>query len=146
MRVQERRATWLGATIAIVAGLLLTTLAAALESTINGPGSRVVALPVLWALGGGLGLALGAVVASWITRRIGPGVVAALLGAIPFLVLVILGYNSNDLKASDQVIGSLIVVVLPAFLAAVMCAVLAALLARLAHLVRGRPRPSSVRS
>jgi drug/metabolite transporter (DMT)-like permease len=126
---------WLGALIAVVAGLLLTALAAALESSINGPGHREVAPPVLWALGGGLGLALGAIVASWISRRVWPGVVAALLGAVPFLILLIFGYNSSDLKESDQVVGSLVVVVLPALLGAIVLATVAALLARL---VRGR--------
>jgi len=65
---------WLGAAIAVVASLLLTTLAAALESSLNGPGNRVVAAPVLWAFGGGAGLVLGAVVASWISKRAWPGV------------------------------------------------------------------------
>jgi peptidoglycan/LPS O-acetylase OafA/YrhL len=130
MRAGDERAVLLGAAISIVASLLLTVLAAALESTINGPGSRVVAPPVLWALGGGVGLALGAMVASSITRRVWPGVLAAFLGAVPLLVLVILGYNSGDLKTSDQIMGSLIVVVLPAFLAAVVFAALAAFVAR----------------
>ena len=88
---------WLGAAIAVVASLLLTTLAAALESSINGPGTRTVAPPVLWALGGGAGLVLGAVVASWLIRRAWPGILAAVVGSVPFLVLVILGYNSTDL-------------------------------------------------
>jgi peptidoglycan/LPS O-acetylase OafA/YrhL len=133
---------WLGAAIAVVAGLMLTPLAAALASNLNGPGSRVVAPPVLWALGGGLGLALGAVVASWISRRIWPGVLAAFLGAIPVLIVVIVGYNSNDLKTGDQVVGSLVVVVLPAFLGAALLATLAALVSRL---FGGRPnRRSSV--
>jgi drug/metabolite transporter (DMT)-like permease len=126
---------WLGASIAVVAGLLLTALAAALESSINGPGRREIAPPVLWALGGGLGLALGAIVASWISRRVWPGVVAALVGAVAFLILLIFGYNSSDLKESDQVVGSLVVVVLPALLGAIVLATVAALLARL---VRGR--------
>ena len=40
---------WLGAAVAVVATLLLTTIAAALESSVNGPGRRVVAAAVLWA-------------------------------------------------------------------------------------------------
>jgi peptidoglycan/LPS O-acetylase OafA/YrhL len=128
---------WLGAMIAVTAGLLLTILAAALESSINGPGRREVAPPVLWAFGGGLGLALGAIVASWISRRIWPGVGAALVGAVPVLILLVFGYNSSELKGSDQVVGSLVVVVLPAFLGAAVLATLTALFARL---VRGRHR------
>jgi hypothetical protein len=129
--VSDERATWLGAAIAVVTSLLLTTLAAALESSVNGPGSRTVAPPVLWAFGGGAGLVLGAVVAAWLTRRTGPGIVAALVGAVPFLVLVIIGYNSSDLRAEDQVVGSLIVVVLPGLLVAMAFAWFTALLARL---------------
>jgi peptidoglycan/LPS O-acetylase OafA/YrhL len=129
--VSDERAMWLGAAIAVVASLLLTTLAAALESSINGPGSRSVAPPVLWAFGGGAGLVLGAVVAAWLTRRTWPGVVAAIVGAVPFLVLVILGYNSSDLRTEDQVVGSLIVVVLPGVVAAILLAWLTALVARL---------------
>jgi peptidoglycan/LPS O-acetylase OafA/YrhL len=128
---------WLGAAIAVVASLLLTTLAAALESTINGPGTRNIAPPVLWGLGGGAGLVLGAVVASWLTRKVWPGVVAALIGAVPFLVLLVVAYNSSDLRAEDQVVGSLIVLVLPALIAATIFATFTALLARL---VSGSPR------
>jgi peptidoglycan/LPS O-acetylase OafA/YrhL len=138
--MSDARGMWLGALIAVVAGLLSTVIAAALESSINGPGSRVVAPPVLWALGGGIGLTLGAVVASWLTRRVWPGALAAFIGAVPFLILVILGYNSSDLKTSDQVVGSIVVVVLPAFAVAVVFAALAALVARL---VGGAPRRSS---
>jgi peptidoglycan/LPS O-acetylase OafA/YrhL len=142
--VSDARAVWLGAAIAVVASVLLTVLAAALESTVNGPGTRVVAAPVLWALGGGVGLALGAVVASSLTRRVWPGVLAAFLGAVPFLILVILGYNSGDLRAEDQVVGSLVVVVLPAFLAAVVVAAVAAGVARLVDRAshRGRAIPA----
>ena len=68
---------------------------------------------MLWAVGGGAGLVLGAVVAAWLTRRAWPGVFAAVVGAVPFLVLVVFGYNSCDLRTEDQVVGSLIVVVLP---------------------------------
>jgi len=131
MRVQDERATLLGALIAVVTALLLTVIGDTLASALNGPGHRAVAAPVLWALGGGLGLALGAVVASAISRRVWPGVLAAFLGAVPLLVLVILGYNSSDLKAEDQVVGSLVVVVLPGFVAAVVFAVLTTLVARL---------------
>jgi hypothetical protein len=125
---------WLGTVIAVVASLLLTTVAAAMESNINGPGSRVVAPPVLWALGGGAGLLLGAVVASWISRRTWPGVFAAAVGSLPLLVLVVLGYNSSDLRAEDQIVGSLIVVVLPGLVVAMIVAWLTAMLARM---VRG---------
>jgi hypothetical protein len=121
---------WLGAAVAVVAGLLLTTLAAASASSINGPGSRVVAEPVLWAFGGGAGLVLGAVVASWISRRAWPGVFAAIVGALPFLLLVVVGYNSSDLRAEDQIVGSLIVVVLPGLVVAMVVAWLTAVLAR----------------
>jgi hypothetical protein len=121
---------WLGAAIAVVAGVLLTTVAAALEPSLNGPGSRVVAPPVLWAVGGGAGLVLGAVVASWISRRAWPGVFAAVVGALPLLVLVVVGYNSSDLRAEDQIVGSLIVVVLPGVLVAMVVAWLTAIVAR----------------
>jgi hypothetical protein len=121
---------WLGAAVAVVAGLLLTTVAAASASSINGPGSRVVAEPVLWAFGGGAGLVLGAIVAAWISRRAWPGVFAAIVGALPFLILVVVGYNSSDLRAEDQIVGSLIVVVLPGVVVAMVVAWLTALLAR----------------
>ena len=121
---------WLGAAIAVVASLLLTTLAAALESSINGPGSRTVAAPVLWAFGGGAGLVLGAVVASWLTRRAWPGIFAAFVASVPYLVLVVVGYNSSDLRAEDQIVGSLLIVVLPGLVAAILFAWLAAVLAR----------------
>jgi peptidoglycan/LPS O-acetylase OafA/YrhL len=129
--MSDERAMWLGAAIAVVTSLLLTTLAAALESSVNGPGSRVVAPPVLWAFGGGAGLVLGAMVASGLSRRAWPGVFAAVAGAVPFLILVILGYNSSDLRAEDQVVGSLIVVVLPGLLIAMIAACLTGFMARL---------------
>jgi hypothetical protein len=138
----DERAMWLGAAIAVVTSLLLTTLAAALESTINGPGSRTVAPPVLWAVGGGIGLVLGAVVASALSRKTWPGLFAAFAGSIPFLILVIVGYNSNDLRAEDQIVGSLVVVVLPGLVAAVVFAMLAAYVARLI----GGPPAGAVRS
>jgi hypothetical protein len=128
--VSDERAMWLGAAIAVVASLLLTTIAAAMESSINGPGSRVVAPPVLWAFGGGAGLVLGAVVASWISRRTWPGVFAAVAGALPLLVLVVVGYNSSDLRAEDQIVGSLIIVVLPGLVVAMIVAWLTAIVAR----------------
>jgi hypothetical protein len=128
--VTDERAMWLGAVVAVVSSLLLTTIAAAMESSINGPGSRVVAPPVLWAFGGGAGLLLGAVVASWISRRTWPGVFAAVLGSVPFLILVVFGYNSSDLRAEDQVVGSLIVVVLPGLVVAMIVAWLTAVVAR----------------
>jgi hypothetical protein len=121
---------WLGTAIAIVASLLFTTIAAALESSINGPGSRVVAAPVLWAVGGGAGLILGAVVASWLSRHTWPGVFAAFVASVPYLILVVIAYNSSDLRAEDQIVGSLIVVVLPGFVVATVFAWLTAMLAR----------------
>ena len=129
--MSDERAMWLGAAIAVVSSLLLTTIAAALESSINGPGNRVLAAPVLWGFGGGAGLVLGAIVASWLSRRTWPGVFAALAGAVPFLILVIVGYNSSDLRAEDQIVGSLIVVVLPGLVVACLVAWLTAVLARL---------------
>ena len=121
---------WLGAAIAVVASLLLTTIAAALESSINGPGSRVVAPPVLWAVGGGAGLVLGAVVASWLSRRAWPGIFAAFVASVPYLVLVVVGYNSSDLDAENQIVGSLLIVVLPGLLVAMVFAWLTAMVAR----------------
>ena len=121
---------WLGAAIAVVASLLLTTIAAALESSINGPGTRVVAPPVLWAVGGGAGLALGAVVASWLSRRAWPGIFAAFVASVPYLILVVLGYNSSDLATDDQILGSLFVVVIPGLLVAIVAAWLTAMVAR----------------
>ena len=135
---------WLGAAIAVVASLLLTTVAAALESSVNGPGSRTVAAPVLWAFGGGVGLTLGAVVASWLSRRAWPGIFAAIVGALPYLVLVVLGYNSSDLRAEDQIVGSLVVVVLPGLLVAMVIAWLTAIVARAVGGRRaGNPEPVS---
>jgi peptidoglycan/LPS O-acetylase OafA/YrhL len=142
--VSDERAMWLGAAIAVVASLLLTTLAAALESSINGPGSRTVAAPVLWAFGGGAGLALGAVVASWISRRAWPGIFAAVVGALPYLVLVVLGYNSSDLRAEDQIVGSLLIVVLPGVLVAMLLASVTAMVARAVGGRRGTgPEPAA---
>ena len=135
---------WLGAAIAVVASLLLTTVAAALESSINGPGSRVVAPPVLWAFGGGAGLVLGAVVASWLSRRAWPGIFAAFVASVPFLVLVVVGYNSSDLDAENQIVGSLIVVVLPGLVVAMIVAWLTAMVARsIAGRRRTQPEPAS---
>ena len=122
---------WLGAAIAVAGAVVLTVIAASLQSTINEPGRRNIAEPVLWAFGGGAGLATGAVVTGWITRRIGAAALAALIGAVAFLALVIVAYNSTDLRFEDQVVGTLIVVVLPAFLGGVVCGAIAALLARL---------------
>ena len=135
---------WLGAAIAVVASLLLTTLAAAAEASINGPGSRVVAPPVLWAIGGGAGLVLGAVVASWLSRRAWPGIFAAFVASVPYLVLVVLGYNSSDLDAENQIVGSLLIVVLPGLAVAMIAAWLTAIVARM---VTGRrsvqPEPAA---
>jgi hypothetical protein len=131
VRTEDWRAVWLGSAIAVVSTLLLTVLAASLESAVNGPGRRAVAEPVLWAAGGGAGLALGAVVTSWITRRAGAGALAALIGAVALLVLVVVAYNSTDLRFEDQLVGTLIVVVLPGYIGAVICGAIAALAARL---------------
>ncbi len=131
MRSGDWRAVWLGSAIAVVSALLLTVLAASLESTVNGPGRRAVAEPVLWAVGGGAGLALGAVVTAWITRRTGAGALAALIGAVALLVLVVLAYNNTDLRFEDQLVGTLIIVVLPGYIGAVICGAIAALVARM---------------
>jgi hypothetical protein len=131
----------LGAAIAVVASLLLVTIAAALESSINGPGSRAVAAPVLWAFGGGAGLVLGAVVASWLSRRTWPGIFAAFVASVPYLILVVVGYNSSDLRAEDQIVGSLLIVVLPGVVAAVLFAWLAAMLARAVGRRSADPEP-----
>jgi hypothetical protein len=127
----DRRAVWSGAAIAVVASLLLTVIADLLESTIHEPGRRSIAEPFVWALGGGIGMAMGAIVTGWITRRIGAAALAALIGAVPFLVLVVIAYNGKDLVFEDQLVGTLIVVVLPAYLAAVVSGALAAGIARL---------------
>ena len=131
MRTEDWRAVWLGAAIAVVATLLLTVLAASLESSINGPGRRSVAEPVLWALGGGAGMAIGAIVTGWLTRRPGMAALAAFFGGIAMLVLVIVAYNSTTLRFEDQLVGTLIVVVLPAYVGAVILGSVAALLGRL---------------
>jgi peptidoglycan/LPS O-acetylase OafA/YrhL len=128
--VSDERAMWLGAAIAVVASLLLTTIAAALEPSINGPGTRVVAPPVLWAVGGGAGLVLGAVVASWLSRRAWPGIFAAVVASVPYLILVVVGHNSSDLATDDQILGSLFVVVIPGLLVAIVAAWLTAMVAR----------------
>jgi len=122
---------WIGAAVAVVATLLLAVLADTLESVVNSPGSRTLAEPVLWGLGGGLGLSLGAGTASWLTRRIGPGVLAALIGTVPFLVFVVLAYNDKSLRLEDQVVGTFIIVVFPGFVVAVLVATGAAFASRL---------------
>jgi hypothetical protein len=134
----DLRPILLGMVIAVVAGLLLTVLAASLDSSVNGPGHRAIAEPVLWGLGGGAGLVLGSVVASWLTRRAGPGILVAVVGGVAVLVLLVVGYNSSDLRFGDQVVGTLVVVVLPEVLVASLAAVVAMLLARL---VATLPRP-----
>jgi hypothetical protein len=128
---RDAKATWIGGAVAVAATLVLTVAAHALESTVNSPGNRAVAEPVLWALGGGVGLCLGAATASWLTRRVGPGVLAAVVGLVPYLVLLVLAYNASSLRLEDQVVGTLVVVVLPGFLAAVLVATAVAFTARL---------------
>ena len=123
MTKREWRATWCGAGIAVIGSILFAVIAHELESTINGPGSRTLAPPVLWGLGGGLGISLGAFVASFGTRRFWPGGQAAFFGALAFLVLVIIAYNDKTLRLEDQVVGSLIIVVVPAFVAGLLFAV-----------------------
>ena len=132
MRLNGEKAVWAGCGISVAATLVLTTVAAALESTINSPGSRSIAPPVLWAVGGGLGLCIGAFVTAWLTRRVGYGILAAIVGTIPFLALVIIGYNDDSLRFEDQLVGSLVIVVLPGLVAAVGFAVLGAYVARFA--------------
>jgi hypothetical protein len=139
--MEDRRAVEIGAAVAVVASVLLTVAAASLESTVNGPGTTRVAAPVLWGLGGGAGLCAGAVVASMIARRVGPGVLAALFGAVPFLAVVVLVYNDGQLTVGDQVVGSLVVVVLPALIAGVVFACLGMMAGRV-----GRRRGSRAHS
>ena len=67
-------------------------------------------------------MGLGAFVASFGTRRFWPGAQAAFFGALAFLVLVILAYNDKTLRLEDQVVGSLIIVVVPAFLGGLVAA------------------------
>ena len=131
VHIEDHKATWIGCAVAVGGTILLAVLAAALESTVNGPGSRTLAPPVLWALGGGLGLCLGAGTASWLTRRMLPGVLAATAGLLPLLVLLVVAYNDSSLRFEDQVVGTLIVVVLPGYAAALLVAVGAAYAARL---------------
>src|SRR5262249_46313698 len=104
---------------------------ASLESTINSPGSRSVAPPVLWAVGGGIGLAVGAFISSFGAHRFWTGALAVLIGAAPMLVGVVVGYNSGDLAFHDQLIGSLLVVVAPAMLAGLAAAGLGVLVDRI---------------
>jgi hypothetical protein len=139
MTKREWRAAWSGAAIAVVGSILFAVLAHALEPSINGPGSRTLAPPVLWGVGGGLGISLGAFVASFGTRRFWPGGQAALFGAVAFLVLVIVAYNDKTLRLEDQVVGSLIIVVLPAFLAGLLFAVVG----KFAGRVFSRPKVAS---
>jgi hypothetical protein len=140
MTKREWRATWFGAAIAVVAAILFAVVAHALEPTINGPGTRNLAPPVLWGLGGAFGLGLGAFVASFGTRRFWPGAQAAFFGALTFLVLVVFAYNDKTLRFEDQVVGSLVVVVLPAFLAGLLAAWVGKVAGR--AFGRGRPAPS----
>ena len=131
MHLDDRRATWIGCAVSVGGTLVLAALAAASESTVNGPGTRDLAPPVLWAIGGGLGLCLGAGIASWFTRRVGPGVLAAAAGVLPLLLLLVIAYNDSSLRLEDQVVGTFIVVVLPGFAVAVIVAIAAAYGARL---------------
>jgi hypothetical protein len=133
MNKYEWRATWVGTGIAVVASIVLAVVAHALEPSINGPGSRTVAPPVLWAVGGGIGLSLGAFVASVLTGRWWTGAQAAFLGGVAFLILVIVGYNDKSLRLEDQVVGSLIVVVLGPFLVALLAAWVGKVASRLVH-------------
>lgn len=133
MSTHDWRAAWIGAGVAIVASVLLAVLAASFESTINGPGTRNVAPPVLWAVGGGVGLAIGAFLASCLTQRWWPGAQAAFLGGLAFLILVIVAYNDKSLRLEDQVVGTLLIVVVPPVLVALGAAWLGKLASRLVH-------------
>jgi hypothetical protein len=44
---------------------------------------------------------------------------------------VVIAYNSTDLRLEDQLVGTLIVVVLPAYIGAVLLGTIAALVSRL---------------
>jgi hypothetical protein len=133
MNKYEWRATWVGTGIAVVLSIILAVVAHAIEPTINGPGSRSIAPPVLWAIGGGIGLSAGAFVASLLTGRWLTGAQAALLGGVAFLVLVILAYNDKSLRLEDQIVGTLIVVVLGPFLVALLAAWVGKVVSRLLH-------------
>jgi hypothetical protein len=139
MTRREWRATWCGAGIAVGAAILCAVVAHALEPTINGPGTRNVAPPVLWGLGGALGLSLGAFIASFGTRRFWPGAQAAFFGALAFLGLVIFAYNDKTLRFEDQIVGSLIIVVVPAFLAGLLAAWIGKIAGRVFGRGRGHP-------
>ena len=106
---------WLGAAIAVVSAACSSPCSRrrwSRRQRARAPNRR--AEPVLWAIGGGAGPRLGAVVASWLSRR-------ALAGR-PRRArrrdrrsssLVVVGYNSTDLRFEDQLVGSLLIVVLP---------------------------------
>jgi hypothetical protein len=59
------------------------------------------------------------------------------VASVPYLVLVVLGYNSSDLRAEDQIVGSLLIVVLPGLLVAMLAAWLTALVVRTISSRRG---------
>ncbi len=112
MHVMDRPG-WFSVAVAAIAGVLFAALGAAASDLLNGPGHRVVAGPVLWAVGGGIGLALGAVLAALSTRLARWVFAAVLVGALPVLVLVVVAYNDKSLGLHDQVVGSAVVVVGP---------------------------------
>ena len=56
--------------------------------------------------------------------------IAAFVASVPYLVLVVLGYNSSDLDAENQIVGSLLIVVLPGLVVAMIVAGLTAMVAR----------------
>ncbi len=126
-----RRSGWLAAAIGAASGVALAAVAAGVEDLVNGGGRRAVAGPVLWGLGGGLGLSVGTVLAAVWTRRSRWITAAAVLGAVPLLVLLVVAYNDERLNLGDQFIGTAFVVVIPATIGAMVLGFVALPLARL---------------
>ncbi len=114
------RPGWFAVAVGAVAGVLFAALGAGVEDLVNGPGHRAVPGPVLWAVGAGVGLAIGTVLAALSTHLVRWVVAAAVLGALPVLVLVIVAYNDESLGLHDQVVGSAVIVVGPAAFVALL--------------------------